>query len=202
MNNLYNEKSIESLSPLEFTRLRPQVYAGDCTYSTQLLIEIFSNAVDEFRLGHGDTIDIVVNGATVALMDHGQGFIPNSFRDDGKTILEMRELAKSVPVVDDVLRYAMNLVSNTHPEIKNTSETAKKYIKYGASPRAGQALITAAKVRALINGNYNVSLEDIDALAYPVLRHRIKINYDAISEHLDADDIITLLIKENKKNKR
>ena len=87
-NNLYNEKSIESLSPLEFTRLRPQVYAGDCTYSTQLLIEIFSNAVDEFRLGHGNVIDIVVNGATVALMDHGQGFIPNSFRDDGKTILE------------------------------------------------------------------------------------------------------------------
>ena len=87
-NNLYNEKSIESLSPLEFTRLRPQVYAGDCTYSTQLLIEIFSNAVDEFRLGHGDVIGVEINGATVTLMDHGQGFIPNSFREDGKTILE------------------------------------------------------------------------------------------------------------------
>lgn len=87
-NNLYNEKSIESLSPLEFTRLRPQVYAGDCTYSTQLLIEIFSNAVDEFRLGHGNVIDITIQGAKVILEDHGQGFIPNSFRDDGKTILE------------------------------------------------------------------------------------------------------------------
>lgn len=87
-NNLYNEKSIESLSPLEFTRLRPQVYAGDCTYSTQLLIEIFSNAVDEFRLGHGNIIDITIQGAKVILEDHGQGFIPNSFRDDGKTILE------------------------------------------------------------------------------------------------------------------
>lgn len=87
-NNLYNEKSIESLSPLEFTRLRPQVYAGDCTYSTQLLIEIFSNAVDEFRLGHGNVIDIIINGATIVLKDHGQGFIPNSFREDGKTILE------------------------------------------------------------------------------------------------------------------
>ena len=118
---------------------------------------------------------------------------------DGPTILSMRELAKNVPVVDDVLRYAMNLVSNTHPELKQTSETAKKYIKYGASPRAGQALITAAKVRALINGNYNVSYEDIDALAYPVLRHRIKINYNAINDRLTIDDIIGQLIKENKK---
>ena len=118
---------------------------------------------------------------------------------NGEEILEMRELAKSVPVVDDVLNYAMNLVANSHPEIKNASDTAKKYIKYGASPRAGQALITAAKVRALINGNYNVSYEDIDALAYPVLRHRIKINYNAINDHLTIEDIIGLLIKETKR---
>lgn len=118
---------------------------------------------------------------------------------DGATILEMRELAKSVPVVDDVLSYAMALVTNTHPELENTSEIAKKYIKYGASPRAAQALITAAKVRALINGNYNVSYEDIDALAYPVLRHRIKVNYSAINERLGVDDVIGLLIKDNKR---
>ena len=87
-NKLYNEKSIESLSPLEFTRLRPGVYAGDCTYSTQLLVEIISNAVDEFRLGHGNIIKVTVNGDVVIVEDNGQGFIPNSFRDDGKTILE------------------------------------------------------------------------------------------------------------------
>ena len=86
--NLYNEKSIESLSPLEFTRLRPGVYAGDTTYSTQLLIEIFSNAVDEFRLGHGNQIDIVIDKDIITVRDYGQGFIPNSFREDGKTILE------------------------------------------------------------------------------------------------------------------
>ncbi len=118
---------------------------------------------------------------------------------DGATILEMRELAKSVPVLEDVLNYAMNLVSNTHPELEKTSETAKKYIKYGASPRAGQALITAAKIRALMNGNYNVSYEDIDALAYPVLRHRIKINYNAINDRLNIENVIEQLIKENKK---
>ena len=88
MNNLYDELSIESLSPLEFTRLRPGVYAGDTTYATQLLVEIISNAVDEFRLGHGTQIDVAIDKDMVRVRDYGQGFIPNSFRDDGKTILE------------------------------------------------------------------------------------------------------------------
>ena len=87
-DNLYNEKSIESLSPLEFTRLRPGVYAGDTTYSTQLLVEIFSNAVDEFNAGHGNQIDVTIDKDIITVRDYGQGFIPNSFRDDGKTILE------------------------------------------------------------------------------------------------------------------
>ena len=87
-NKLYTKDSIESLSPLEFTRLRPQVYAGDCTYSTQLLVEIISNAVDEYRLGHGNEIEVCINGDIVLVKDHGQGFIPNSMRDDGKTVLE------------------------------------------------------------------------------------------------------------------
>ena len=85
---LYTEQSIESLSPLEFTRLKPGVYCGDTTYSTQLLVEIFSNAVDEFRLGHGNKIEVSINGTQIVVRDYGQGFIPNSFRDDGKTILE------------------------------------------------------------------------------------------------------------------
>lgn len=87
-NKLYTKDSIESLSPLEFTRLRPFVYAGDCTYSTQLLVEIVSNAIDEFRLGHGNKIDVTIEKDVVTVQDYGQGFIPNSFRDDNKTILE------------------------------------------------------------------------------------------------------------------
>ena len=86
--HLYDENSIESLDPLQFTRLRPQVYAGDCTYSTQLLVEIISNAVDEYRLGHGNKIDVTIDKDIVTVRDYGQGFIPNSYRDDGKTILE------------------------------------------------------------------------------------------------------------------
>ena len=88
MSKLYTDKSIESLSPLEFTRLRPGVYAGDTTYSTQLLIEIVSNAVDEFRLGHGNEILVRITDKTMYVRDYGQGFIPNSYREDGKTILE------------------------------------------------------------------------------------------------------------------
>lgn len=87
-NKLYNKDSIESLSPLEFTRLRPGVYAGDTTYSTQLLVEIISNAVDEFRLGHGNEINVLIDKDKVVVRDFGQGFLVNEVREDGKTILE------------------------------------------------------------------------------------------------------------------
>ena len=87
-SKLYTKDSIESLSPLEFTRLRPGVYAGDTTYATQLLVEIISNSVDEFRLGHGNQIDVTIDGAKVTVRDYGQGFLVNEKRDDGKTILE------------------------------------------------------------------------------------------------------------------
>ena len=89
MGNLYNEKSIESLSPLEFTRLRPGVYVGSTEYSTQLLIEIVSNAVDEFKAGHGDTIKIEISKDNIiTVIDNAQGFLPNLIREDGKTVLE------------------------------------------------------------------------------------------------------------------
>jgi len=89
---LYTKDSIESLSPLEFTRLKPGVYAGDTTYSTQLLVEIISNAVDEFRLGHGKAIDILINNedknTNIIVHDYGQGFLVNEMREDGKSVLE------------------------------------------------------------------------------------------------------------------
>ena len=117
----------------------------------------------------------------------------------GEDVLAMRELASKVPVVDEVLMYAVNLVSNTHPELADSCDATKKYVKYGASPRAAQGLITAAKVLALMNGRYNVAYEDINQLAYPILRHRIKINYTAINDKLGVDDVISMIIKETKK---
>ena len=88
MSKTYDKNSIESLSPLEFTRLKPGVYAGDTTYSTQLLVEILSNSIDEFRLGHGNEIDITINKDIVSVKDNGQGFLVNEIREDGKTVLE------------------------------------------------------------------------------------------------------------------
>ncbi len=119
---------------------------------------------------------------------------------NGNSILEMRALASAVPVIDEVLDYTASLVEATHPEIDGASSTAAKYIKYGASPRAAQALITAAKVRALMHGNFNVSYADIEALAPSVLRHRIKINYAAINDKLTTDDVIAMLVKETKRS--
>jgi MoxR-like ATPase len=118
---------------------------------------------------------------------------------DGPAILEMREIASQVPCAKGVLNYAIDLVTATHPNVLGASEAAKKYIKNGASPRAAQAIITAAKVRALVNGNFNVSYEDIEELAYPVLRHRLKTNFNAVNDKLSVDDIIGLIIKETKK---
>ena len=84
----YTKDSIESLSPLEFTRLRPGVYCGDTSCPNQLLVEIVSNSIDEFRLGHGNEIKVAVKDDVVTVEDNGQGFLVNSLRDDGKTILE------------------------------------------------------------------------------------------------------------------
>ena len=117
----------------------------------------------------------------------------------GDDILEMRALASQVPVCDEVLYYAVRLVSGTHPSSEDCTPSAKKYIKYGASPRAAQGLVTCAKVRALMQGRYNVSYEDVEALACPILRHRIKINYTAVNDKLTVDDVIALIVKETKK---
>ena len=88
MSKKYTEKSIESLSPLEFTRLKPGVYAGNTEYATQLLVEILSNSIDEYNIGNASQISIIIKNDIITVSDDGQGFIPNSFRDDGKSILE------------------------------------------------------------------------------------------------------------------
>ena len=95
----------------------------------------------------------------------------------------------------------MELCLATHPDSECATETSKKYVQNGASPRAGQALISAAKVKAMLSGRFNVSYEDIASLAYPVLRHRIKLNFEAISERIDADEVIRLILAELKAEK-
>ena len=114
----------------------------------------------------------------------------------GDQLLKMREIANQIPVAEDVMRYAMTLTSATHPNSECASETAKKYVRLGASPRAGQALISAGKVLALIKGRFNVAFSDIKQLAYPVLRHRMKLNFEAIAERISPDEIIRMILEE------
>lgn len=114
-------------------------------------------------------------------------------------LLQMRETANSIPVADDVLVYAMTIVAATHTSGEYASETAKKYLRLGASPRAGQAFISAAKVKALIKGRYNVAYEDIDELACLILRHRIKLNFEAIAERISPDEIVNSIVQEVRK---
>ena len=111
-------------------------------------------------------------------------------------LMQMRETANQIPVAKEVLRYTMILISATHPDGECASETAKKYVRMGASPRAGQALISAAKVMALIKGRLNVAYADVNELALPVLRHRIKLNFEAIAERISPDEIIRRIVQE------
>ena len=88
------------------------------------------------------------------------------------------------------MSYALKAVMYTHPENTDSPDIAKKYIRFGASPRAAQSIVNSARVRALLEGRYNVSFDDIKYVAYPSLRHRIFMNYEGIAEGMDVDDLI------------
>ena len=109
-------------------------------------------------------------------------------------ILEMRSIVKLVPIATHVKDYAIRLALASHPDNANASEQTREYVLFGASPRGVQSLILAGKVSALLDGRYNVSIEDIDDVAKPALRHRIVLNIRGETEGIDMDDIIDEII--------
>jgi MoxR-like ATPase len=109
---------------------------------------------------------------------------------DGQEIMDIRRVVAQLPVADAVMDYAMSLVVATHPETKDAPEITKKYVTNGASPRAAQAIIKTARAKAFMEGRNNVSFDDIKAVAYPALRHRLVLNFEAVSEGITADEII------------
>lgn len=113
---------------------------------------------------------------------------------NGDDILRLRAVSQSVPVAQAVQQYALQLILNTHPEIEASPAVARDFLRFGASPRAAQALISAARVRALSEGRFNVAFEDIKALAKPALRHRIALNFEGMAQGRTADDIIEELL--------
>jgi len=112
----------------------------------------------------------------------------------GRDILDFQKVIRKIPVSESVVRYAVNLVRASRPPDKTAPEFVKSWVSYGASLRASQFLILGGKARAVMQGRYNVSVEDIRHLAYPVLRHRILTNFHAESERVDSSMIIQKLI--------
>jgi MoxR-like ATPase len=108
---------------------------------------------------------------------------------NGAQILEMRKVVRAVPVAPHVQEYVVKLTLATHPENRENL-LASKYIRYGSSPRGAQTLILGGKVRALLDGRYNVSMEDIRALMLPALRHRIILNFEAQADGRTPDDLL------------
>jgi MoxR-like ATPase len=113
-----------------------------------------------------------------------------------ETIRRMIRLAREVEVASHVKAYAARLVMATHPDHPAAADLARRYVRYGASPRGAQALILAGKVRALVAGRVNVSFADLRSLALPALRHRIILNFEGEAEGIDPDDVVRSALAE------
>lgn len=109
-------------------------------------------------------------------------------------LVEMKEFARQVPVARHVQDYALRLLQATHPENQTTPDITKRYVRFGSSPRGAQAILLSAKVRALFDGRFNVSCDDVRASAVPALRHRVILNFEGEAEGVKTDEILDEII--------
>jgi MoxR-like ATPase len=143
-----------------------------------------------------EQLEVILNRTTGALMPEVKPVlaIPR--------LLEMRSLVREVPIAPHVQAYALNLILATHPGSASAPEMTNRFVRFGASPRGAQALILAGKVAALLDGRFNVSLEDINAAAPAALRHRLLLNFEGEAEGISADVLIAdLLARLSAKNR-
>jgi MoxR-like ATPase len=113
---------------------------------------------------------------------------------NGADILQFQELARQVLIAEEIARYAVRLVSASRPGVAGAPDFVEKWVKWGAGLRASQALVRGGKARALMGGRYHVSIKDVQALAKPILRHRIMTNFYAESERITSDNIVERLL--------
>ena len=113
---------------------------------------------------------------------------------DGDMIIRMQALARGVPIAEHVTAYSAQLLKATHPQEAGAPPEVRRYVRFGASPRALQAMILAGKIIALLDGRYNVAFDDIRAAATPALRHRLILNFDAQAEGITTDEVIQSLL--------
>jgi MoxR-like ATPase len=114
---------------------------------------------------------------------------------DGERILDMSRLARQIPIADELRRYGVSIVLATHPEHELATDMTRRYVRYGSSPRGAQALILAAKIRAILDHRYHVSREDLRAVAHAALRHRLILNFEGQAENIQTDDVIDDVLK-------
>jgi MoxR-like ATPase len=114
---------------------------------------------------------------------------------NGEEILDFQNLVRMVPIADSLARYVVNLVRATRHNSGEAPDFVVKYVNYGASVRAAQFIVLAAKARALARRRYHVTYEDITSLAIPVLRHRILLNFHAESDRIESDEILRRLLE-------
>jgi MoxR-like ATPase len=114
----------------------------------------------------------------------------------GPQVLAYRELVREIPIASHVRDLASLIVLATHSQWDRAPELARRFIRYGASPRGAQALVLGAKVLALSEGRFNVSVEDLRAIALPALRHRLILNFEGEAEGVDVDRLIAQLVDE------
>src|SRR6266571_4013893 len=114
----------------------------------------------------------------------------------GEQLLHMIEIGRAIPVASHVKEHAVRLLLATHPDQEDAPEKVRKYVRYGASPRGLQAINMTSKVRALLEGRYNVSIEDLQTVVFPALRHRIILNFDGLTEGITPEEVIETVIAE------
>ena len=115
---------------------------------------------------------------------------------DGHTLSELQLLVKQVPVASHVKDYAVRLVLATHPNTETALDITNKFLRFGSSPRGAQSLLLGAKVRALTEGRFNVSFDDIVAVTFPALRHRLIVNFEAEAEGITTDDVLDKILSD------
>jgi MoxR-like ATPase len=114
---------------------------------------------------------------------------------DQAAILGMQKLVRKVPVARHVQDYAIRVVLATHPDGPDAPDIAKRFVRFGASPRGGQAVLLAAKIRALFEGRFAASIDDVRAVAHPALRHRVLLNFEGEAEGMKTDQVIAQILE-------
>jgi MoxR-like ATPase len=109
-------------------------------------------------------------------------------------VLEMQRLAREVPIAGHVKEFALKVMLATHPEAELAPESTNRFVRYGSSPRGAQAIILAAKIRALLQGRFNVAYEDVQHVALPALRHRLILNFEGQAEGIAPDEIVREIV--------